>query len=401
MNQQVNTWFTEVYDHINSTTGLPTCIQESTLVPPNNSTITPTLLWLYAYYQQSCIGDYSESYYKRLLLQQQSTSSKRFWSNWFGTSSSASNQSLNNLSLQQYMTENGGRIHKQLNGVSEVYAKLQYLKHVVLLSDDKSSCHNTIAVDQFWSDWILKHRESLQQLVQHYDKAVQIAKEEEEQSQLSKSEEIIQAAKSVKQVPVATIVNNNRKRAIIKEEAPIDDGSEFENMAPLRFLSSDEQQILEQEEQVIKMGDLNDKCSTLQTFIAKEIRYLKYSLRESMHRLANLQHATLSDESADYDITNELIDEHISKLIAASSTEKDLTSINFVLSRVDQSFKSLERKITETNEIIHLELSKRYALRNDPSDITVEAQLLNRYNVFGVVCSVTAICLYVKYGKQQ
>ncbi len=82
--------------------------------------------------------------------------------------------------------------------------------------------------------------------------------------------------------------------------------------APLMFIDPNDEKVIKprtEEKEIITIGELKDRCKEMEEFIVYEIRLLKYSLRESMKKITNLEHQTRISPDESDTILNEKLDE--------------------------------------------------------------------------------------------
>ncbi|KAL0479574.1 hypothetical protein AKO1_007762 [Acrasis kona] len=126
------------------------------------------------------------------------------------------------------------------------------------------------------------------------------------------------------------------------------------SFAPLTFVDeSDEKRLLNHnislskntDKEIITIGELESKCKEMEDFIVYETRLLKYSLRESMSRLTNMQHQLRISP-------NETDEELHKKLTSITGKENTSPEVKKVIENIQTTFSLLKSKIDVTKSII-------------------------------------------------
>jgi hypothetical protein len=335
----------------------------------------------------------------------------------------------------------GKETYRSLQGTSEELAKIEYLYLLVngILSDafmhhiktygntsDNNNNNNNNNNDNddelsFWTQWLKSNADPIRNThsqISHSNRAttgaVTMMKSDDDHSMwMQQSFKQLSSSSSSSLSQKSKTIDKRQEISLSSDIIARYDESDWNTLTPLRFLSEQQESRLEAqlhgEEALVKqenenrqkmednnttsirMGDLSEQCDKMSLSIAQEIRLLKFSLRESMRRVTELEHLIVSNDTTKYYpndndgviITREQIERYTHAFLASHihcsnqllKTEKtistggdggddgdgmdDVQDVRNILSNIGEQYVLLDRKMQYTNTLIHNEMKRR------------------------------------------
>jgi hypothetical protein len=204
----------------------------------------------------------------------------------------------------------------KLRHMSRSTAKVKYLNKLILFCVDPTVQDD----DNFWTDFC-NHVNKFKIENQRVRQQEQLYKDDSNSMEFDLPSEMLQVGDVASFAPL-TFINSKDEERILKHSAK---------------LKEDDTKGRE----IITVGEIKQRCQEMEELIIYEIRLLKYSLRESMKRITDLEHETriYADES------DEELNKKVHTILEKNDTNKDVKK---VIENVQLAYNMLKDKMVST-----------------------------------------------------
>jgi acyl-CoA-binding protein len=217
---------------------------------------------------------------------------------------------------------------KNLGNMSRTTAKSKYLHKLVIY------CIDPTLSDNFWSDFIKKVEDFRLEYIQS-KRQEKMFDDGTAKLPLDLPVGILELSDITTFAPL-TFINPQEEERIVKHSIKLQDDLKREGNG----------------KEIVTIGDLKQRCNEMEELILYEIRLLKYSLRESMRRITELEHQTLIGPHESDNDMNDKLQTMLESNETSNDVKKVITNVQNVYHMVTLRMKNTQIEIDKQNAFV-------------------------------------------------